>query len=157
MFGKQDGQGPQFGDMSNVSLPGQQPAAQSSQFATPTPPSVPPVQDLGVPELPSQGTPDQPSAWDTPATSTDMPTSTNDLASLKHQALAQLTPLVGHLDQTPEEKFRTTMMMIQAADDQTLIKDAYDAAQAIQDEKVRAQALLDVINEINYFSQKSQQ
>ena len=62
--------------------------------------------------------------------------------------------MVGHLGQTPEEKFRTTMMMIQAADDQTLIKSAYDAAQAIQDEKAKAQALLDVINEINYFSQK---
>lgn len=155
MFGKQDAQGPQFGDMSNISLPGQQPAVPSSQFATPTPPSVPPVQDLGVPELPSQGTPDQP-AWDAPAAS-PAPSDVSDLASLKHQALAQLTPLVGHLDQTPEEKFRTTMMMIQAADDQTLIKDAYDAAQAIQDEKVRAQALLDVINEINYFSQKSGQ
>ena len=61
------------------------------------------------------------------------PGNASDLAALKQQALAQLTPIVGHLDQTPEEKFRTTMMMIQAADDQTLIKSAYDAAQAIQD------------------------
>lgn len=156
MFGKQDGQDQQFGDMSNISLPGQQPAMPSSQFATPTPPpSVPPIQDLGVPELPAQGTPDQP-AWNAPAPTIGAPVNIDDLASLKHQALAQLTPLVGHLEQTPEEKFRTTMMMIQAADDQTLIKDAYAAAQAISDEKVRAQALLDVINEINYFSQKSQ-
>lgn len=78
---------------------------------------------------------------------------TDDLLSIKQQALQQLTPLVGHLDQTPEERFRTTMMMIQAADNQALLKNAYDAAQAIPDEKVRAQALLDVINEINYFTQ----
>jgi hypothetical protein len=58
-----------------------------------------------------------------------------------------------HLDQTPEEKFRTTMMMIQAADNKSLIPEAYQAAQQIADEKVRAQALLDVINEINYFTQ----
>lgn len=78
----------------------------------------------------------------------------DDLLQLKQQALSELTPLVGHLDQTPEERFRTTMMMIQSADNQTLIKDAYTAAQGIQDDKARAQALLDVINEINYFTQQ---
>jgi hypothetical protein len=76
-----------------------------------------------------------------------------ELMNLKQQALQQLTPLVGHLDQTAEEKFRTTMMLIQASDNQDLLKDAYEAAQQITDEKVRAQALLDVINEINYFTQ----
>lgn len=58
-----------------------------------------------------------------------------------------------HLDQSPEEKFRTTMMMIQASDNQDLITTAYEAANQITDEKARAQALLDVINEINYFTQ----
>ncbi len=77
----------------------------------------------------------------------------DDLVGLKQQALQQLTPLVGQLDQSPEEKFRTTMMMIQAADDKSLIKDAFEAAQKIEDDKNRAQALLDVINEINYFTQ----
>ena len=77
----------------------------------------------------------------------------NDLIDIKQQALSQLSPLVGHLDQTPEEKFRTTMMMIQATDDQSKVKDAYDAAQQITDEKTRAQALLDIVNEINYFTQ----
>lgn len=78
-----------------------------------------------------------------------------DLIGIKQSALKELSPLVGHLDQTPEEKFRTTMMMIQASDDQTLIKDAYDAAQKITDEKTKAQALLDIVNEINYFTQQS--
>ncbi|HEX7963597.1 MAG TPA: hypothetical protein VF466_03320 [Candidatus Saccharimonadales bacterium] len=81
----------------------------------------------------------------------------DDLLQIKQQALQQLSPLVGHLDQSPEEKFRTTMMMIQASDNQELIKDAYSAAQAIEDEKTRAQALLDIINEINYFTQQHQQ
>lgn len=76
-----------------------------------------------------------------------------DLLNIKQQALQQLSPLVGHLDQTPEEKFHTTMMMIQASDNQSLVKDAYEAANAITDEKTRAQALLDIINEINYFTQ----
>ena len=77
----------------------------------------------------------------------------NDLISIKQQALQNLSPLLSQLDQTPEEKFRTTMMMIQASDDQSLIQAAYDAANAITDEKVKAQALLDVVNEINYFTQ----
>lgn len=80
--------------------------------------------------------------------------SPHDLIDIKQQALHQLAPLVGHLDQSPEEKFRTTMMMIQASDDQSLVQDAYTAAQKITDEKVRAQALLDIVNEINYFTQQ---
>ncbi len=78
----------------------------------------------------------------------------DDLLNIKRSALQDLSPLVGHIDQTPEEKFRTTMMMIQASDDQSLVKAAYEAAQKITDDKARAQALLDVINEINYFTQQ---
>lgn len=76
----------------------------------------------------------------------------NDLIDIKQKALHELSPLVGHLDQTPEEKFKTTMMMIQASDDQSLVKTAYEAAGHIEDEKLRAQALLDIVNEINYFT-----
>ena len=102
----------------------------------------------------------------TPAVSNGQPTSVhddmfsgpspaNDLLDIKQQALQQLTPLVDHLDQTPEEKFRTTMMMIQASDDQSLVKIAYEAAKSIGDEKAKAQALLDIVNEINYFTHQS--
>lgn len=78
------------------------------------------------------------------------------LVSIKEQALNNLAPLVNHLEQTPEEKFKTTMMLIQASDNSALVKEAYEAANHITDEKIRAQALLDVVNEINYFTQKSQ-
>ena len=81
-------------------------------------------------------------------------TGPNDLLNVKQQALQQLTPLVSHLDQTPEEKFRTTMMLIQASDDQNLVATAFEAAKAITDDKARAQALLDIVNEINYFTQQ---
>lgn len=80
--------------------------------------------------------------------------SNDDLLDIKRQALQELSPLVDHLDQSPEEKFKTTMMMIQASDDKSLVPTAYQAAQKISDDKVRAQALLDIINEINYFTQK---
>lgn len=77
----------------------------------------------------------------------------NDLIDLKQEALTKLSPLVGHLDQSPDEKFRTLMMMIQASDDQKLVREAYETALKIDDEKDRAQALLDIVNEINYFTQ----
>lgn len=81
--------------------------------------------------------------------------STETLVDIKQKALSQLTPLVSNLDQQPEERFRTIMMLIQASDNQDLIKDAYKVAEAITDEKARAQALLDIVNEINYFTQRT--
>lgn len=77
----------------------------------------------------------------------------DELIDIKKKALESLAPLVDELDQTPDEKFKTTMMLIQASDNAELVKDAFAAANAIADEKGRAQALLDVVNEINYFTQ----
>lgn len=81
----------------------------------------------------------------------------DSLLDIKQKALQNLTPLVGKLDQTPLEKFKTTMMMIQASDDQSLIQAAYAAAEQITDEKEKAQALLDIVNEINYFTQHNEE
>ena len=80
-------------------------------------------------------------------------TEDSELIDIRQNALTELAPLVDELDQEPEEKFRTLMMVIQASDDQKLIKSAFEAAHGIKDEKVRAQALLDIVNEINYFTQ----
>ena len=77
----------------------------------------------------------------------------HELIEVKQKALDELAPLIDQLDQSPEDKFRTVMMMIQASDDQSLIESAYAAAHEIKDDKVRAQALLDIVNEINYFTQ----
>jgi hypothetical protein len=110
------------------------------------------VTDTAMPDTSMPANPVQPTSFDD-----DSSNSTNDLLDIKTKALSQLSPLVNHLDQSPEEKFKTTMMMIQASDNQALIKDAYEAAQQITDEKVKAQALLDVINEINYFTRQSGQ
>lgn len=103
---------------------------------------------------------DNPTSDSVPASPDDPPAtdnSTHELIDIKQQALSQLSPLVDHLDQSPVDKFRTTMMMIQASDDHTLIRTAYEAAKSIEDEKLRAQALLDIVNEINYFTQHQQQ
>jgi hypothetical protein len=132
----------------------------SSIATTPTENPINPIQS--APVLPTENTDDSDddviSSLPEPTGSPLIPsavTVSDDLAELKQKALQDLTPLVNQLEQTPEEKFRTTMMMIQASDNKSLLPDAYTAAQAITDEKARAQALLDVINEINYFTQNS--
>lgn len=112
-----------------------------------------------APALPFNNVPDMPAPQ--PAAPVPEPTATTpatdySLMEIKQQALHHLQPLVDHLDQTPEEKFKTTMMLIQATDNANLVKEAYAAANQITDEKARAQALLDVVNEINYFTHKSE-
>ena len=112
--------------------------------------STPPQMDYHPSD--DQPTSDEPATNDSTSSTPAPSSNANDLLDIKQEALKQLSPLVGHLDQTPEEKFRTTMMMIQASDDQSLVQVAYEAAQAIGDEKAKAQALLDIVNEINYFT-----
>ena len=114
------------------------------------------------PVAPSGPPPAEPAAVNPPAAS-DHPEVTDrgsgnvsELYDIKQQALKQLGPLVQHLDQGPEEKFETLIMMLRASDDPALIQPAYDAAQAIDDDKQRAQALLDVINEVNYLTRPTE-
>lgn len=92
-----------------------------------------------------------------PLSSKPMSSSASDdeLLDIKKEALQELSPLIDHLEQSSEEKFRTTMMMIQASDNKALIPQAFRAAKEISDDKKRAQALLDIVNEINYFTHKN--
>lgn len=143
-------------DMSGFTLPSMQ---NEPSTPAPSPTDAPTVATPAPTVTPTTGPSTDLSALGDSDTSAAATTATPaagsaDLLDIKQQALQHLSPLLGHLDQSPEEKFRTTMMMIQAADDQTLIKSAYEAAQAISDEKTRAQALLDIVNEINYFTQQ---
>lgn len=74
------------------------------------------------------------------------------LDSIKQAALNELRPLVDKLDVSPEEKFDTYLLLLRSTDDRDLIAPAHDAAVAITDEARRAQALLDIIKEIDYLS-----
>jgi hypothetical protein len=80
----------------------------------------------------------------------------NELLEIKRSALQNLLPIVGQLDQSPEERFQTLLMVIQASDNRGLMKEAYETASAIPDENKRAQALLAIINEVNFFTQPTQ-
>ena len=87
-----------------------------------------------------------------------IPTSgSSDLDSIKQEALGELRPLVDKLDVSPEEKFDTYLLLLRSTDDKALIAPAHEAAQGITDEARRAQALLDIIKEIDYLSGANQQ
>ncbi len=143
-----------------VTHPADTPIADVSPVDQPAPAEEPAAETPEVSETPEVTEPapaeEAPTVEETPAVS-DAPASDSeddkDLLDLKKQALEELTPLIDQLDQTPEEKFKTTMMMIQATDSSSLVKVAHETALKIEDEKVRAQALLDIVNEINYFTQ----
>ena len=82
-----------------------------------------------------------------------MPVSGNgDLESIKQNALTELRPLVDKLNVAPEEKFDTYLLLLRSTDDQALIPPAFEAARSIADEARRAQALLDIIKEIDYLA-----
>jgi len=80
----------------------------------------------------------------------------NDLESIKKDALTELRPLVDKLDLEPEEKFDTYLLLLRSTDDKALIAPAHAAARNIADETKRAQALLDIIKEIDYLSTPTQ-
>jgi hypothetical protein len=81
----------------------------------------------------------------------------SELDEVKNSALEQLRPLIEKLDLEPADKFDKYLMMLRASDDPALIKPAFDAAQGIAGEQEKAQALLDIINEINYITASKQQ
>lgn len=79
--------------------------------------------------------------------------SDEELMTVKQAALEQLSPLVDHLDLPPDQKFDTYMEILRASDDKSLVQPAFEEAQKIDDEDKKAQALLDVVNEVNYLTQ----
>jgi hypothetical protein len=91
-----------------------------------------------------------------PTTPTEGTGDGGELDGVKKSALEQLRPLIEKLDLEPADKFDKYLMMLRASDDPALIKPAFDAAQGIVGEKEKAQALLDIINEINYITANQQ-
>ena len=81
-----------------------------------------------------------------------MPSAGGSLDTIKQDALNELRPLVDKLNVAPEEKFDTYLLLLRSTDDQALIEPAHEAARNITDEARRAQALLDIIKEIDYLS-----
>ena len=141
--------GPIPGGAANVNMPAQQ---------GPLPDAAAPV-TTPVPQ-PAPVTMPEPTMAAAPAIVPTLPSmppmvsmGNTSLDNLKKSALEELRPLVGKLNLPPEDKFDTLLLIIRSTDDQSLLEPAHEAAKSIQDEDKRAQALLDVIKEIDYFSQ----
>jgi hypothetical protein len=117
----------------------------------PTVPSASPVADA----MAFEETPPVSSAAVTP-TAPSAPVSSSDLDTIKKDALVELRPLMGKLNMSSEETFNVYLMLIRSTDDSSLIGPAHTAAQGITDEKRKAEALLEIIKEIDYLSQSQQ-
>lgn len=91
-----------------------------------------------------------------PAPVAAIPGMDGDLTPIKNEAINELRPLVDKLDLPAEEKFDTYLLLLRSTDDRSLIAPAHAAAQAITDEARKAQALLDIIKEIDYLSNPQQ-
>ena len=130
----------QFEETSSTASPVINPATISPDPVATDQNDEPAIDDIAKPAAPEPVTPTPTAAAD-PA-----------LDTIKQTALNELRPLVDKLDVSPEEKFDTYLLLLRSTDDKTLIAPAHDAAVAIVDEARRAQALLDIIKEIDYFS-----
>jgi hypothetical protein len=133
-------------------------AAAATPVATDTPaPEAPVAPDAPeAPEMPDM--PDPVASTPTPEPAPAAPTApiSGDLEAIKKDALSELRPLVDKLNVSPEEKFDTYLLLLRSTDDQALIAPAHEAAKGIADEARRAQALLDIIKEIDYLSSPQQ-
>lgn len=112
--------------------------------------SVAPIAPLPTPSDPISVAPisSSPSLGSTPSSS--------ELDDIKLTALKELRPLMDKVELPSEEKFDTYLMLLRSTDDSTLIGPAHSAAQGISDEKRKAEALLEIIKEIDYLSRKDQ-
>jgi len=122
------------------------PTIPTAEPEAPTPPAA------SEPTPPPTTTPEPFVAPTPPVMTGSSSTGSSDLESIKKDALSELRPLVDKLNVAPEEKFDTYLLLLRSTDDQALIGPAHEAARGITDEARRAQALLDIIKEIDYLS-----
>lgn len=138
-----------------------------SDIAAPTPPSTPPPSQpeedkaAEVEATVEPAMPPMPGYETTPEltmpTPSPLPTlAGGELDGVKQEALNELRPLVDKLNVSPEEKFDTYLLLIRSTDDKSLVAPAHEAAKGIADEARRAQALLDIIKEIDFLSHPQQ-
>ena len=146
-----------------VNQPAAQPAKPASvASAKPTGKSAPaqPADPILTDVLAQPAKPAKTKSEPTPATPPNVnPLSHNvdsgALGDIRLQVISELRPLVNRLDfLAPADKFDTLLLLIRTIDDSSLISMAHQAAMAIPDEVKRAQALLDILKEIDFFTQK---
>lgn len=94
------------------------------------------------------------SATAEPAACCNLSTS-GGLSDVQQRAIEDLKPLVDKIQLDDQEKYEVILLLIRSTNDQSLLDPLYRAAREIKDETRRAQALLDVIKEADYFKHKA--
>lgn len=142
-------------------------------------PPVPPMSGAGVPEMKIPGVPTpemapatepvtaepavaEPTVAAAPATESavepapampEMATASvemgGDLAKVRESALQELVPLMDKIDISAAEKFDIYSEVIESTHDKSTIEKAFEAARAIEDEKVKAESLLKLVKMID--------
>ena len=137
-------------------LPDPEPKTSDLAFEETSTPGSEPVVLPGSPVAPATPADDVTPSISAPVADDDKPApaANPELEAIKKDALLELRPLVNKLAVSPEELFDTYLLLIRSTDDESLIAAAHDAAKEIPDETRRAEALLDVIKEIDYLSQQ---
>lgn len=128
-----------------------------SAMEPPAAPTTPPPMPVNnpMPPMPEPETPEPEPVPEPQTPLAPMPEPVADdgeLGGVKQEAISELRPLVDKLNLPAEEKFDTYLLLIRSTDDKSLIAPAHEAAKSIADEARRAQALLDIIKEIDFLS-----
>jgi hypothetical protein len=78
----------------------------------------------------------------------------NNLEEVKRRAMHELTPLIADVQgMDPERKFEISLSAMRYTDNKDLANVALEAALAIAEKGAKAEALVELINEINYLQQ----
>jgi hypothetical protein len=91
----------------------------------------------------------------TDSNGSENPTAQNDqLEDVKKRAMHALTPLIADIkDMDPERKFDICLSAMRYTDNKELANVALNAALEISEDETKAEALVELINEINYLQQ----
>ena len=115
-------------------------------------PPVPPTNDFGMPPM-DNATVNPP---EPPVTDLDRATSASvemapagDLNSVRETALKELVPIIDKAGLSADRQFGIIAAVIDSTHDKSFIPKALEAARAIPDEKLRAEALLKIIGLID--------
>lgn len=133
------------------------PSAASPRTIDPTQPPAVVLPDPKTVTLPVAGAANLPSTPMASGVAAPLPPANpprdESLDSIKLAALSELRPLVDRLTVPAEEKFDIYLLLLRSTDDKSLIAPALEVARTITDEARKAQALLDVVKEIDFLSQ----
>ena len=122
-------------------------------------PPVPPATDFGMPPMDgAEVNPPEPAMSDldrmsapAPEMAPEMsqPANAGDLASIRESALKELVPIIDKAGLSADRQFGIIATVVESSHDKSFIPKALEAARAIPDEKLRAEALLKVVGLID--------